>query len=86
MSKETGEEKSVELKKADEGAPVNVAEQFEKITAIVGQVREAIGTLKESEVKIKDWHFAFDKMEEAYAVEFTLKLTVTPRETAATQA
>ena len=84
MSKKTGEEKGMELKKAGEGTQVNVAEQFEKVTAIVGQVREAIGTLKDSEVKIKDWHFAFDKMDEEYAVEFTLKLTVTPKENATT--
>ena len=68
-------------KEAGEGTEIDVAEEFERATAIVGKVKEAIVTIKDSNIKIKEWHFAVDKMEKEYNVDFTLKLTVTPKET-----
>jgi hypothetical protein len=75
---------SIKPQKADEEKQIDVAEEFERVTEIVGKVREAIVTLKGSDVKIKDWHFAIDKTGKEYDVEFTLKLSVTPKEGTAT--
>ena len=84
LSKKTDEETGMEIEKASESKQINVAEEFERVTAIVGKVRDAIVTLKDSNVKIKDWHFAIDKTGKEYDVEFTLKLNVTPKEDTAT--
>jgi hypothetical protein len=64
-------EKSVDVQ-------IDVAKEFERVTEIVGKVREAIVTMKDADVSIKNWHFAIDKMDKEYTVDFALKLTVTP--------
>lgn len=77
MPHHTSEETAMTKK---EGIEIDVVEEFERITEIVGKVREAIMTIKGSDIKIKEWHFAVDKVEKEYNVDFTLKLTVTPKE------
>jgi len=54
-------------------------DEFEQVTSIVGKVRDAVATLKDSDVSIKNWHFAFDKTDKEYIVEFVLKLAVMPK-------
>ena len=54
-------------------------DEFEQVTSIVGKVRDAVATLKDSDVSIKNWHFAFDKTDKEYVVDIALKLTVVPR-------
>ena len=53
-------------------------DEFEQVTSIVGKVRDAVATLKDSDVSIKNWHFAFDKTDKEYIIDFVLKLAVTP--------
>ena len=53
--------------------------EFEQVASIVGKVRDAVATLKDSDVSIKNWHFAFDKTDKEYVVDFALQLTVVPR-------
>lgn len=54
-------------------------DEFEQVTSIVGKVRDAVATLKDSDVTIKNWHFAFDKTDKEYVIDFALKLAVMPR-------
>ena len=80
LSKKTDEETVVKWGKGTgEGGQMNVAQDFERVTAIVGKVRDAIVTIKDSDISIKNWHFAVDKMEKEYIVDFTIKLSVTPK-------
>ncbi len=79
MPKKTDEEMS---EKCDEETIMEVGketDEFGEITSIVGKVRDAVATLKHSDVSIKSWHFAFDKMDKEYVIDFALKLAVTLR-------
>ena len=68
ISEKCGEESIVKFGKE--------TDEFEQVTSIVGKVRDAVATLKDSDVSIKNWQFAFDKTDKEYIVEFVLKLAV----------
>lgn len=81
LSKKTSEEMTVKLtREKSEDKEINVAEEFKRITAAIGQVKDAVVTIKDSDVSIKNWHFAVDKIDGEYTIDFALKLTVVPRE------
>lgn len=80
MADSASEEKGTNMVKAEKGTQINVVEDFERVVAMVSKVRDAVLTIKDSDISIKEWHFAFDKLEKEYIVDFKLKLIVTPRE------
>ncbi len=79
MTKKTDEERAVKYERhrgTEEGGD---AIDFERITNVVGKVRDAIVTIRGSDISIKNWHFAVDKIDKEYEVDFTIKLALTPK-------
>lgn len=79
MTKKIDEESTVKRSKLRDTEEGGDAIDFEKITDVVGKVRDAIVTIRGSDISIKNWHFAVDKIDKEYEVDFTIKLAVTPR-------
>ncbi len=71
MSEKTGNETIVEMGKE--------TDEFEQVTSIVAKVREAVATIRDSDVSIRNWHFAVDKTDKEYVIDFVLKLTLSPK-------
>ncbi len=59
---------------------INITEKMQKIGETVNQYKEQlVAAFKDMEVEIKDWNFAVGKVEKAYNVEVTVKLTIKPK-------
>ncbi len=59
---------------------INITERLQKIGETVNQYKETlVATFKDMEVEVKDWNFAVGKVEKAYNVEVTVKLTIKPK-------
>ena len=61
---------------------IDVTEQLQKIGETVSEFKDTIMTdFKDMTVEIKDWHFAFGKLEKEYTVEVKVKLCIKPKKT-----
>ncbi len=59
---------------------INITERLQKIGETVSQYKDTlVATFKDMEVEVKDWNFAVGKVEKAYNVEVTVKLTIKPK-------
>ncbi len=79
LTKKTDEESTVKYRKTSESEKSGNAIDFNSVTETVGKVRDAIMTVRDSDIGIKNWHFSVDKIGEEYEVDFTIKLTVSPK-------
>ncbi len=69
----------MKYRKTSESEKGGDAIDFNSVTDTVGKVRDAIMTIRDSDIGIKNWHFSVDKIGKEYEVDFTIKLTVTPK-------
>jgi hypothetical protein len=59
-----------------------MTERLQKIGETVNQYKDSVvSVFKDMDVEIKDWNFAVGKIEKAYNVEVTVKLSIKPKKT-----
>lgn len=79
LTRKTDEEKAVKCDRPSDTKESSNTIDFEKITDTVSKVRDAVMTIRGSDISVKNWHFAVDKIDGEYDVDFTIKLAVAPR-------
>ncbi len=79
LTKKTDEESTVKYRKTSESERTGDTIDFNSVTDTVGKVKDAIMTIRDSDIGIKNWHFSVDKIGKEYEVDFTIKLTVAPK-------
>ncbi len=59
---------------------INVTERMQKIGETISEYKDKlVGTFKDMDVEVKDWHFSVGKAEKEYTVEVNVKIGIKPK-------